>query len=610
MDPTASNNNQSSPKEAMEEEKVPISNNSNKNKNDEGEDDGDNKSDADSDLGDEKLASSEIDPLQVCLQGLDSFSQEKDLAKFLQSKFEPPIRAESIVKKKGKSYAFIAFATVEEKARFEKAARGMKYKNKKIKVRPVNINTHSLKFEKKVKKIEEEMQTPKTIPRASEEEIKLEMAKPIQEKVCPLWKTPYEEQILKKKAELTEVLKTIKTKALETLKKEDSGFIPVQKWLTEESGPLACPLTEFLPAEESHRFYYRNKAELTIGEAYNKPGEIVIGFNKGQFSKGYMYVESGAECPVISKEAIELAGILEAYLNKSGLEAYDRLKHSGVWRSFVVRQSEKFKDMLINIVVHKGNIKPPERFEEIKTELVNLFKDYNTNGYKISSILLQEHEGVADNIPYDTPVHKLLGEDYYHDEILGYKFRVSSNAFLQVNSSSCEKLYSLIKKVSAVDKDTVFLDICSGIGTIGICCAAEAKKIVGVEIIDKAVKDSDFNAKLNGLENTEYFAGKVESLIKDVIKPYAGNSKIVGVVDPPRAGLHKDVVTALRTCKGLDNLIYVACNPEGVVGNLLDLCLPATKRRKAPPFVLKEAYGVDLFPQTEHFEGLFVLKRV
>ena len=108
------------------------------------------------------------------------------------------------------------------------------------------------------------------------------------------------------------------------------------------------------------------------------------------------------------------------------------------------------------------------------------------------------------------------------DEILGFKFRVNVNAFLQVNSGQCNKLYTLIGKLSNVDENTIFLDICSGIGTIGICIASKAKKIIGVEIIDKAIEDSKYNAELNKLENTEYICNKVENVIAEIIKPYAG----------------------------------------------------------------------------------------
>ena len=147
-----------------------------------------------------------------------------------------------------------------------------------------------------------------------------------------------------------------------------------------------------------------------------------------------------------------------------------------------------------------------------------------------------------------------------------------------------------------MDKNTVLLDICSGAGTIGICLAAQCFKVVGIEMVETACKDAEENIKLNNIDNYEVICAKVEDVINDVVKKYAGKHRIIGIVDPPRAGLHRSVTKALRTCKGLDHLVYVACNPPAVVDNLNDLCLPENKKRKAPAFHPIKYYMVDLFP--------------
>lgn len=101
----------------------------------------------------------------------------------------------------------------------------------------------------------------------------------------------------------------------------------------------------------------------------------------------------------------------------------------------------------------------------------------------------------------------------------------------------------------------------------------------------------------------------MEDVINGIVAPLAGKCKIIGVVDPPRPGLHGNVVKALRTCRGLDSLIYVACNPSAVTDNLLALCMPESKRRRAPGFHIVKYFGCDLFPQTKHFEAVFYLER-
>lgn len=110
------------------------------------------------------------------------------------------------------------------------------------------------------------------------------------------------------------------------------------------------------------------------------------------------------------------------------------------------------------------------------------------------------------------------------------------------------------------------LDICCGTGAIGICLSSKAKKVIGVEIIEQAIENAKENVSMNkdkiDPEKCEFYAGKAEEILPEIVKGFMGKQcKIVGIVDPPRSGLHKDVLRALRTCKGLDKLVYVSCNP-------------------------------------------------
>lgn len=143
----------------------------------------------------------------------------------------------------------------------------------------------------------------------------------------------------------------------------------------------------------------------------------------------------------------------------------------------------------------------------------------------------------------------------------------------------------------------VVLDLCCGIGTIGICIKNKMKgiKVIGVECCTEAVTD----AKKND-EEYEVVLGKVEDTIKQITEKFRGQ-RIVGILDPPRAGVTKDVMVALRRCRGLDQIIYVSCSPPSIQDNLLQLTLPVTNKRKAPEFVIKNMFGFDLFPQTKHF---------
>jgi tRNA/tmRNA/rRNA uracil-C5-methylase (TrmA/RlmC/RlmD family) len=150
---------------------------------------------------------------------------------------------------------------------------------------------------------------------------------------------------------------------------------------------------------------------------------------------------------------------------------------------------------------------------------------------------LQHHDDVSDNVPTELFGESVYGETSYREIILNKIFQVSAGAFLQVNTHQCEKLYQGIAKYAEVDEETVFLDICSGTGSIGISMADFSKKIVAIEMVEQACKDAEVNVALNNIKNFEGHCAKVENVIDEIAKNYAGKNKIVGVVDPPRAGI-------------------------------------------------------------------------
>lgn len=561
------------------------------------------------DLKNETSAKSpkDSDQKQVCLQGLDTFSDEKKFLKFLKSNFPEDIKYEGIIKKKGKNFAFISFETLDDKTRFEQylIANKVSSKNKKLTIKPAkNSAFHNFK---KIHTIQHEIeQNTNRVFIPKQHEIDYELSISIQKKVCPLWETPYPEQIEGKKKALLSILKFINTNARKNLK-NDENF---PKWLKND---ICCEIEDFIASENNEKnpiFYYRNKAELTIGKNYE--GKLNVGFNRGNFNKGIMWIEEAKDCPIISKEAIEISMVLQEFIRKK-LEnppAFDRFTHIGFWRNLIIRQSNITKEIMVSLVVCDKDIEKPA-LEVLKLELKELFLSMKfPQDFKIMGILMLFHNEVSDNVPYNCRTDVLYGVANYTEKILGKSFQISPDSFLQVNIPQCERLYSLIGKAANIDENTIFLDICSGIGTIGICLAEKAKQIIAIEVVESACQDSLKNAQNNKITNFTYHCAKVEDIIEEAIKPFVGQGKIVGVLDPPRAGLHGSVIKKLRTCKGLDKLIYVSCNPTAMVENLMGLCLPMNKNRKGPAFSPVKCYGVDLFPLTEHYECVMVLERL
>lgn len=171
-----------------------------------------------------------------------------------------------------------------------------------------------------------------------------------------------------------------------------------------------------------------------------------------------------------------------------------------------------------------------------------------------------------------------------------------------------------ISEWAELDQNTILLDLCCGTGVIGIALSPYVKKVIGIEMIESAVEDCIQNCELNELSHSspeakcEFFAGKCEDLLPDIVSKIE-NSKIVAIVDPPRSGLHSTVLKSMRTCKGLEKIVYVSCNATSQAENLHQLCMPVSKKRKAPGFQILKYCGADLFPHSEHVECIALLER-
>ncbi|EGR27257.1 RNA m5u methyltransferase, putative [Ichthyophthirius multifiliis] len=470
----------------------------------------------------------QYDPEWVCLRGVDHYDRERKIYNNLNRNLEQEIfnKIEKIGKPKIRTWPFQNLQT-----------------NKKLK--------NSENMSKKVNQVKNlnSQNTIQEIP--LEAEIEEELKIPLEEKICPL--------------------------ALAQLNK-DNDIQKIPKWVTrkpEEEKIIFIECTE-------NFFNYRNKSEFTIGK--NHKDEIRVGFNRTNFNKKIAFIDDAQKNCLSTLEQIKIAEILQEYIiqNQSNFQVYDRFTHKGFWRYLVVRQSFQTFQILINIVVKYEKEFSDDSKEKLKNELIPLFTQKNQfEPYNIVSLNIQNYEDPSDSIPHNGKIENIYGNPNYDEIILGNTFKISPNAFLQVHTKQCQKLYNLIgniiQKIGISDQNTIFLDICSGIGTIGICLAQKAKQIIGIECVETACQDCEENIKINNVQNYKVVQGKVEDVIQNVVQPLINqNFQIIGVVDPPRAGLNQSVVKALRTSPAFHTVEYFAC---------------------------------DLFPQTKHFEGIFYLQR-
>lgn len=333
---------------------------------------------------------------------------------------------------------------------------------------------------------------------------------------------------------------------------------------------------------EEHRYRYRNKMEYTFGD-FVKDGPICLGMHK---KKNFMSIVTVDHCQLVDEDFNKILRFSLDFAVEMGYKHYHKKSHTGLLRHLIVRKGIRTGELLINIVTSRE-----DGFDE--EDYVNgLLALPLTN--KISGILRTLNDNIADKVTCEE-LKILWGKDYYMETILGLQFRVSAFSFFQTNVEAVERLYSeALALVEDFAGKSVF-DLYCGTGTISQVLALKAKEVLGIEIVEEAVEAAKENAKLNGLENCRFLAGDVfEVLEQREEKPD------VIVVDPPRVGMSTKAVGKIVSY-GVDQIIYISCNPKTLAINLQQFVYEGYAVRYAKCF--------DNFPGTKHTECICLLER-
>ncbi|GMF39783.1 unnamed protein product [Phytophthora fragariaefolia] len=372
---------------------------------------------------------------------------------------------------------------------------------------------------------------------------------------------------------------------------------------------LCCPMDSIRASPVTEG--YRNKCEFSFG--FDNEDKPCLGFRLSLFRDGCVVVSKPDECVNVSNEMKAVCAIMQNILETSDIPVYNVTTKSGVWRLLTVRQSVNTGELMAMVQVNPSG-RTPEEQAALKELVVKRLTD-ESNTFKMTSIFIQEYEGLS--APSDNdPVEHVFGKTKLEEHLLGMRFLVSPNAFFQVNTLGAEKLYSLVKQHANADEHTLLYDVCCGTGTIGICASAGVGKVVGIEICKPATDDAEVNAVLNKVNNVTFVNSKAEDVMKELLqKKREENEKhlnrVVAIVDPPRAGLHHQVLRALRACPPVERIVYVSCNPtNSLVRDAVTLCGPSTKSLQGQAFEPVHAVPVDMFPHTPHCEMIIVFDRV
>ncbi len=345
---------------------------------------------------------------------------------------------------------------------------------------------------------------------------------------------------------------------------------------------------DVVPAEK--RFAYRNKMEFSFSDRrWLLPEEmdrqdVDAGFALGLHVPGtYHKVIDMEACLLQQETGNQILREVKKYVRNCGIPVYGLKTHKGFWRFLMVRYSLAHDEWMVNLVTSEKKREAVEplsmalcrRIDSIKTVINNI----NT---RKASIAVGEREIV------------LSGEGVIRDRIGPYNFQISANSFFQTNPLGAEKLYKKVIDYAELNGSQTVLDLYSGTGTIPIFLSNHAKSVIGMEISKSALLDANINCRANGVQNCRFILGDIrESLAFLNMKPD------VLVIDPPRAGMHKDVLARVMEL-GTERIVYISCNPATMardVGQMIQ------------DYEVVEIQPVDMFPHTYHIEAIAKLVR-
>ncbi len=342
---------------------------------------------------------------------------------------------------------------------------------------------------------------------------------------------------------------------------------------------------EFIEIEPApDRFGYRNKMEYTFGDM-EKGGPMTLGMHR---KKHFMSIVTVDECQLVHEDFNRVLRAVLDFVSSRGYSHYHKKTHKGLMRHLILRRGVRTGELLVNVVTSSE-----EGFdEEAFTSMILSLPLEN----RVAGVLRTINDRLADAV-YCDELRVLYGRDYYEEEIMGLKFKVSAFSFFQTNVEAVEKLYSYaIGLIDDFESKKVF-DLYCGTGTISQAMAKSAGEVVGIEIVEEAVRAAEENAAYNGIENCRFISGDVFEVLDSL--PENEKPDVI-VVDPPRVGISANALDKIIGY-GVDQIVYISCNPKSLAENLYYMQYYGYEVRSIKPF--------DNFPGTKHTEAVALLSR-
>ncbi len=343
-----------------------------------------------------------------------------------------------------------------------------------------------------------------------------------------------------------------------------------------------------------HTQHYRNKLEYSFcdrrwfekseiekGEAIEQQGGL--GFHvAGRFDR-VLQIDN---CYLQQEPSNAIRNFVHEFCLASDLEYYNPRQHTGIMRNLMLRITRS-KEIMCVLIVAEYN----DKIEQLLTELKHQFPEITSLQYIVNT---KKNDSI-----FDLDVKTFSGKDTIEETLDGLRFTIAAKSFFQTNTLQTEALYNQVREMASIDSNDLVYDLYSGAGSISLYLARYAKKVIGVEIVEQAVQDAWKNARLNNIENVEFIAGDMKEVLTNDFIAKNGVPDVL-ILDPPRAGIHKDVIELIASVSP-KRIVYVSCNPATQARDIALL---------GSDWKILVVQPVDMFPHTHHVENIVLLEKI
>ncbi len=361
----------------------------------------------------------------------------------------------------------------------------------------------------------------------------------------------------------------------------------------ERIAKVDLPEIDYILASENTAFY-RNKLEFTFSnkrwltkEEISTQDELkqdnALGFHVPKIWDKIVNIN---KCHLQKDPSNAIRLEVKKYADENKLSYFDIRKQEGLLRNLIIRTSTTNELMVIIVFYHDD-----------KNAIKNLLNHIANKFPEITSLMYIVNSKSNDSIT-DQEVILYKGNDFFYEQMEDLKFKIGPKSFYQTNSEQAYNLYSKAREFANLTGNEIVYDLYTGTGTIANFIAKKAKKVIGIEYVPEAIEDAKVNSEINSITNTAFFAGDMKDILNKSFINTHGTPDVI-ISDPPRAGMHKDVIETILKANPA-KIVYVSCNPATQARdiNLLDINYKVTK-----------VQPVDMFPHTFHVENIALLER-